>query len=112
MEVHSKLGPGLLEAAYEECLCHSFNRAGIPFRRQVAVPVEYDGVRLDCGFRLDLIVDELVVVEIKAIEKVLPVHFSQLLTYLKLSRLVTGLIINFNVVHLRDGISRRSCFSH
>ena len=111
MEVHTRLGPGLLEAAYEECLCHVFARRGLEFRRQVPVPIQFDGVRLNCGFRLDVVVEDCVVVEIKAVEKVLPVHFSQLLTYLKLSRLTTGLIVNFNVVHLRDGISRRRCLS-
>ena len=111
MEVHTGLGPGLLEAAYEECLCHALARGGLQFRRQVAIPIAFQGIKLDCGFRLDLLVDEQVVVEIKAVEKVLPVHFAQLLTYLKLSGITTGLIINFNVVHLRDGISRRRCLS-
>jgi GxxExxY protein len=111
MEVHSHLGPGLLEAAYEECLCHALARSGLQFRRQLAVPIEFQGVKLDCGFRLDLVVEDRVIVEIKAVERVLPVHLSQLTTYLKLANRTTGLIINFNVVHLRDGIARRRCFS-
>jgi len=112
MQVHSKLGPGLLEAAYEECMCHTLARAQLPFRRQVAVPIAFEGVTIDRGFRLDLVVDDRVIVEIKSVEKVLPLHAAQLLTYLKLSGVTTGLLLNFNVVHLRDGISRRSCFSH
>jgi GxxExxY protein len=111
MEVLTKLGPGLLEAAYEECLCHVLAKRGIQFRRQVPIPIEFEGVKLNCGFRLDLVVEERVIVELKAIERVLPIHFCQLSTYLKLSGLTRGLIINFNVVHLRHGISRRSCFS-
>ena len=111
MKVHSSLGPGLLETAYEECLCHALAKDGLKFRRQAAVPIEFDGVNLDCGFRLDLVIEDRVVVEIKAVEKVMPIHFSQLMTYLKLSRIPSGLLLNFNVAHLRDGISRRTCLS-
>jgi GxxExxY protein len=107
MKVHSTLGPGLLESAYDECLCHELAKAKIDFRRQVPVPLRYDGIQLDCGFRLDLLVDECVIVEIKAVEKVLPVHESQLLTYLKITGHELGILINFNVRHLRDGIHRR-----
>jgi GxxExxY protein len=107
MKVHSALGPGLLESVYEECLCHELTKSGISFRRQVATPVQYDGIQLDCGFRLDLLVHEVVIVEIKAVEKILPVHESQLLTYLKITGHELGILINFNVRHLRDGIHRR-----
>jgi GxxExxY protein len=96
-----------LESAYDECLCHELAKAKIDFRRQVPVPLRYDGIRLDCGFRLDLLVDECVIVEIKAVEKVLPVHESQLLTYLKITGHELGILINFNVRHLRDGLHRR-----
>ena len=107
MRVHSQLGPGLLESVYEECLCHAMSKAGIPFKRQVAVPVTFEGIKLDCGFRLDLLVDERVVVEVKAVDHLIPVHNAQLVTYLKLSGISTGLLLNFNVPHMRDGIRRR-----
>ncbi|MEO5694871.1 MAG: GxxExxY protein [Usitatibacter sp.] len=106
MQVHAALGPGLLESAYEECLCRQLSLDGLPFRRQVEVPVEYAGLQLDCGFRLDLLVAEKLIVELKSVAAVTPVHRAQLLTYLKLSRMPLGLIFNFNVVHLRDGLSR------
>lgn len=107
MEVHSALGPGLLESAYEACLCHELARSGLTFRRQVSVPIDYRSMHLDCGFRLDLVVEEKAVVEVKSVESLLPVHDSQLLTYLKITRLPLGLILNFNVAHLRNGIRRR-----
>lgn len=107
MRVHSSLGPGLLESAYEACLCHELARHGIPFQRQVAMPIQYEGMRLDCGFRLDLIVKEQVVVEIKSVDQLLAIHDSQLLTYLKVSGLPLGIILNFNVAHLKHGIRRR-----
>jgi GxxExxY protein len=107
MRVHSSLGPGLLESAYEACLCHELARHGIPFERQVAMPIQYDGIRLDCGFRLDLIVQEKVVVEIKSVDQLLAIHDSQLLTYLKISGLSRGILLNFNVAHLKHGIRRR-----
>ena len=107
IEVHRHLGPGLLESAYEECLCHELHLRGIGFRRQVALPVEYKGIKLDCGYRLDLIVNEEVVVEIKCIERVLPVHEAQLLTYIRLAGKQVGLLINFNVPVLTRGITRR-----
>ena len=106
MKVHTRLGPGLLEAAYEECLCRQFSIDGLAFRRQVEVPMEYEGVRLDCGFRMDLLVSDSVVVEIKAVPALLRVHHSQLLTYLRISGKRLGLLINFHVDHLRDGIKR------
>jgi GxxExxY protein len=108
IEVHRVLGPGLLESAYEECLCREFNLRGLTFQRQVTLPVEYKGVKLDCGYRLDLIVQDEVVLEMKCIERVLPVHEAQLLTYLKLTGKRVGLIINFNVATLvRGGIVRK-----
>ncbi len=107
IEVHKAIGPGLLESAYEECLCRELTVRGIAFERQVALPVEYKGVRLDCGYRLDLLVARAVVVEIKAVETVSPIHEAQLLTYLKLGRWRLGLLINFNVPVLKDGIHRR-----
>ena len=97
VEVHRALGPGLLESAYEECLCRELHLRGLNFQRQVPLPVEYKGVNLDCGYRLDLIVQDEVVLELKCIERVLPVHEAQLLTYLKLTGKRVGLIINFNV---------------
>ena len=107
IEVHRHLGPGLLESAYEECLCHELHLRSIDFRRQVNLPVEYKGLKLDCGYRLDLIVHEEVVVELKCIERVLPVHEAQLLTYMMLTGKRVGLLINFNVPVLTRGITRR-----
>jgi GxxExxY protein len=107
IEVHRVVGPGLLESAYEECLCHELSLRGIPFQRQVPLPVNYKGVRLDCGYRLDLVVAGQVIVELKAVEMLQPIHEAQLLTYLKLSRHKIGLLINFNVPLLKDGIVRR-----
>jgi GxxExxY protein len=106
IEVHRRLGPGLLESAYETCLCRELYLQGIKFRQQVALPVQYRGLSLDCGYRLDILVDELVIVEVKALKQVLPVHRAQLLTYLKLTRLRLGLLINFNVDVLRSGVYR------
>ena len=107
IEVHKALGPGLLESAYEECLCRELDLRGIPFERQKPLPVEYKGVRLDCGYRLDLLVEGTVVVEIKALVAMEPIHEAQLLTYLKLGGWKLGLLINFNVPVLKDGIRRR-----
>jgi GxxExxY protein len=107
IEVHRHLGPGLLESAYEECLCHELHLRGIDFRRQIDLPVEYKGLKLDCGYRLDLIVHEEVVVELKCVEKVLPVHEAQLLTYMLMTGKRVGLLINFNVPLLTRGITRR-----
>ena len=108
IEVHRALGPGLLESAYEECLCHEFHLRGIPFERQVPLPVEYKGVKLDCGYRLDLVVEGVLVLEIKCLEHILPVHEAQLLTYLKLTGRRVGLILNFNVpVLTRGGVIRK-----
>ncbi len=108
IEVHRAPGPGLLESAYEECLCREFNLRGLTFQRQVQLPVEYKGVKLDCGYRLDLIVQDDVVLELKCVEHTLPVHEAQLLTYLKLTGKHVGIIINFNVATLvRGGIVRK-----
>ncbi|MCI0343698.1 MAG: GxxExxY protein [Planctomycetales bacterium] len=104
--VHSALGPGLLESVYEVCLCHELSKQGLTVERQVTLPVVYDGLRLDAGLRLDLLVESMVVVELKAVETLLPVHLAQLLTYLKLSRHRLGLLINFNVPAIKDGIKR------
>ena len=108
IEVHRNLGPGLLEAAYEQCLCHELASQGIEFKRQVSVPVVYKGENIECGFRADLIVEDKVIVELKAMDKLHPIHQAQLLTYLKLANVGTGLLINFNVSVLKDGIKRVS----
>ncbi len=107
INVHKILGPGLLESAYEECLCHEFDLRGIQYSRQCNIPVEYKGVRLDCGYRMDLLVEGAVVVELKAIEKIMPIHDAQLLSYLKLTNCKLGLLINFNVSVLKQGIRRK-----
>jgi len=106
MKVHSALGPGLLESAYEACLLHELRKRGRKALSQVALPVVYDGVEIDIGYRIDLLVEDVVIVELKAIERLLPIHEAQLLSYLKLGCYKLGLIINFNVLHLKDGIKR------
>src|SRR5512146_576189 len=106
MRVHTELGPGLLESAYEACLAHELRKNGLKVETQVALPVTYDGIQIDLGYRLDLIVEDRLVIELKAIENVLPVHKAQLLSYLRLSKRKLGLSINFHVTHLREGISR------
>ncbi|MDF1535678.1 MAG: GxxExxY protein [bacterium] len=106
IEVHRELGPGLLESAYQECLCHELLLQGVEFQRQFPLPVRYKSAELDCGFRMDLLVEDSLVVEIKSVEKLLPIHEAQLLTYMKLSGIRTGLLINFNVRLLKDGIRR------
>jgi len=104
--VHSALGPGLLESAYEHCLLHELTRRGVNTRRQVDLPIEYEGIRVDAGYRSDLLVEETVIVEIKAVDALLPIHEAQLLTYLKLSRKPLELLINFNTRSLKNGIKR------
>ena len=104
--VHRVLGPRLLESAYEECLCYELNESGIVFKRQVALPVSYKKVKLDCGYRMDIVVDQSLILELKTVEKILPIHEAQLLTYLKLSGVRSGLIVNFNVAVLKNGIRR------
>jgi GxxExxY protein len=106
IEVHKSLGPGLLESAYEECLCNELIQRKLRFERQKALPVYYKGSRLDCGYRLDLVVEGQVILELKANEKLEAIHTAQLLTYLRLSGLKLGLLINFNVITLKDGIKR------
>ncbi len=106
IEVHRGLGPGLLESAYEECLCHELEQSGLPFRRQVPLPVVYKAVRLDIAYRMDIVVDGRLVIELKTVENLLPLHQAQLLTYLKLSGVRTGLLLNFHVALLKDGIRR------
>jgi GxxExxY protein len=106
IEVHRQLGPGLLESAYEECLCIELKHADIAYRRRAPLPVTYKGSRLDCGYRLDLVVAERVVIEVKTVERLLAIHEAQLLTYLKLSRIRTGLLLNFNSAALKDGLRR------
>ena len=106
IEVHKALGPGLLESAYEECLCHEFTLRQLHFKRQQAIPLEYKGTKLDCGYRIDLLIEDLVILELKSVESLLPIHEAQLLTYLKLTDFNVGLLINFNVPVLRDGIKR------
>lgn len=106
IEVHRTLGPGLLESAYQQCLCHELHLRGIEFQRQVDLPVKYKGVLIDCAYRIDLIVAGKVIVELKSVDKLHPVHEAQLLTYLKLTGIRVGLLINFNVPVLRNGIKR------
>jgi GxxExxY protein len=108
IEVRRALGPGLLESAYEECICHELHVRGIGFERQVPLLVEYKGVKLDCGYPLDLIVESVLILEIKCVEHVLPVHEAQILTYMRMTRKRVGLILNFNVAVLtRGGILRK-----
>jgi len=107
MKVHSVLGPGLLEAAYQVCLAHELRQRGLAVRREVRMPVRYDGVVLDAAYRIDLLVEECVVVEVKAVSKILLVHEAQLLSQLKLGDYRLGLLINFNVARLKDGIVRK-----
>jgi GxxExxY protein len=104
--IHRDLGPGLLESAYEECLCYELEQGGLSFRRQAALPVVYKPVRLECGYRMDIVVEDQIVIELKTVERLLPIHEAQMLTYLKLSGIRTGLLLNFNVPVLKDGIRR------
>jgi len=106
IEVHKQLGRGLLESAYEECLCREFSLRGLRFERQVPLPVTYKSVKLDCGYRLDLVVEEKVVLELKSVKALEPIHEAQLLTYLRLSGKKVGLLMNFNTVLMKDGIVR------
>jgi GxxExxY protein len=108
IEVHKALGPGLLESAYEECLCHELNLRKISFERQKPLPVEYKSVKLDCGYRLDIVVQDEMILELKACDQIKLIHRAQLLTYLKLTGIKYGLLINFNVPILKNGIVRLS----
>jgi GxxExxY protein len=106
IEVHRQLGPGLLESAYEECLCFELAQNDVEFARQVPLPVTYKQVRLECGYRMDIVAEREIVVEIKAVEKLMSIHEAQMLTYLRLSSYKVGLLLNFNSVVLKDGIRR------
>jgi GxxExxY protein len=106
IEVHRELGPGLLESTYEQCLAYELNRAKIPFRLQVALPVQYKQIKLDCGYRIDLLVDDRLIVELKSVDQLLKIHEAQVLTYMKLAQVNVGLLINFNVEMLKKGVKR------
>ena len=106
MRVHSAFGPGLLEGAYEACIANDLERTGLPVHRQVSLPIEYLGRRIEGGYRIDLVIGNLVVVEVKAVEKLLPIHLAQVITYLKLGGYSLGYLLNFNVLHMRQGIRR------
>ena len=106
MHVHAVLGPGLLESAYQGCLAHELRKRGLEVVSQVALPVVYDGEKIELGYRMDLVVENLVIVEVKCVEAIHPVYHAQLLSYMRLSGIGVGLLINFYVAHLRDGIKR------
>jgi GxxExxY protein len=106
IEIHRQLGPGLLESAYEECLCFELKQAGMVFERQLSVPVVYKSVRLDCAYRLDLVVEKRLIVEVKSVERLMPIHEAQLITYLRLTGVPVGLLLNFNTDVLKNGIRR------
>jgi GxxExxY protein len=106
IEVHRELGPGLLESAYEECLCYELRSRGIAYDRQLELPVKYKGLQLDCGYRIDVLVEKKIVLELKSVESLLAIHEAQLMTYLKLSGCKLGMLMNFNVVLMKDGMKR------
>lgn len=106
IEVHRALGPGLLESAYEKCLCYELNQRELAFDRQRSLPVIYKGQKIDCGYKLDVVVENTIILELKSCEKIEPIHKAQLLTYLRLSGFKLGLLLNFNVPFLREGIVR------
>ena len=106
IEVHRQLGPGLLESAYEACLCFELAGAGLGYSRQVPLPVKYKDVLLECGYRMDIVVEDQLVIELKTVDRLLPIHDAQMLTYLRLSKIRTGLLLNFNAVLLKDGVRR------
>jgi GxxExxY protein len=106
IEVHKTLGPGLLESTYEQCLAYELKRLNIPFKLQHPLPVEYKEVRLDCGYRIDMLIGNRVIVELKSVDSILPIHQAQLLTYMKLSGIRIGLLMNFNVKYMKTGIKR------
>jgi len=106
IEVHRSVGPGLLESVYEECLAHEFTLQGLTFERQRPLPVNYKGVQLECGYRLDFVVEKQLIVEIKAVERFAPVHLAQVLTYLRLTHLPAALLVNFNAETIRRGLRR------
>ena len=106
LEVHRNLGPGLLESTYEQCLAYELKAAGMRFKLQHPLPVEYKNIKLDCGYRIDVFIEDRIIVELKSVDKILPIHQAQLLTYMKLSNISIELLINFNVKYLKDGIKR------
>jgi GxxExxY protein len=106
IEVHRELGPGLLESTYAQCLAHELRLNGIEFRLEHPLPVEYKGIRLDCGYRIDLLIEDSLIIELKSVDEIKGIHEAQLLTYMKLAGVKTGLLINFNVMRLKDGIKR------
>ena len=106
IKVHKTLGPGLLESVYEACLCYELSKRQIPFRRQVSLPVRYEDILIEAGYRVDVIADECVIIELKSVDGIIPVHEAQLLTHLKLSSIRLGLLLNFNVPLMRHGIKR------
>ncbi|MCE5346929.1 MAG: GxxExxY protein [Bacteroidales bacterium] len=106
IEVHRNLGPGLLESAYEECLAYELNRKGLNLKRQSPTPVVYKQIKLECGYRIDILVENLVIIELKVVDAINPVHEAQILTYMKFSKKPVGLLINFNVTVLKNGIKR------
>jgi GxxExxY protein len=106
IEVHRELGPGLLESAYEECLCYELRSRGIAYDRQLELPVKYKGLQLDCGYRIDVLVEKKIVLELKSVESLLAIHEAQLMTYLKLSGCKLGMLMNFNVVLMKEGMKR------
>ena len=106
IEVHKILGPGLLESAYEQCLAYELKRSNISFKLQYPLPIEYKDIKLDCGYRIDLLIDNKIIVELKSVDKILPIHQAQLLTYMKLSGIRIGLLMNFNVIYMKTGIKR------
>lgn len=106
LEVHRNLGPGLLESTYEQCLSYELNAEAIPFKLQYPLPVVYKNIKLDCGYRIDLLIDDRIIVELKSVDKIQSIYHAQLLTYMKLANISVGLLINFNVKYLKDGIHR------
>ena len=106
IEVHRELGPGLLESTYEQCLAYELGQSGIDFKLQQALPVQYKGLKLDCGYRIDVLVENTLILELKSVDAILGIHQAQLLTYMKLADIKTGLLINFNVLKLKTGIKR------
>ncbi len=106
IEVHRNLGPGLLESTYEQCFAHELKMSGMPFKLQYQLPVRYKDIKIDCGYRIDVLVDNSIIIELKSVNKILPIHQAQLLTYMKLSGISIGLLMNFNVKYMKNGIKR------
>jgi len=106
IEVHRQLGPGLLESAYQQCLAYELSKAGISFQMEVSLPIKYKEINISCGYRIDLLIEDKLIIELKSVNELLPIHDAQLLTYMKLSKKSIGLLMNFNEVLLKDGIKR------